>query len=64
MKREVMKQTVEGIVADAKDEIISVEEASEKIVKVFEQSLEESIGEATKMFPKSLFAGLSKEVKK
>ena len=58
MKREVMKQTVEAIITQAKGEVVSVEDASEFVIKVFEQSLEESIGEATKMIP-----GLSKLLK-
>lgn len=41
-----------------------VEDASEAIVKVFERSLEESIGAATKMLPKDLFKGLFKGEKK
>jgi len=57
MKREEMKQAIEVIIADwtikiqAKGEIVSVEDASEAVMKVFEKSLDESISEATKMFP-------------
>jgi len=62
MKREEMKQTIEAIVTEAKGEIVSVEDASETIVKVFEKSLEESIGEATKMIPSlgKLLGGMKK----
>lgn len=61
MKREDMLQTVGEIIDEACGRALKhskepyVELASEAIMKVFEKSLEESIGEATKMIP-----GLSK----
>ena len=51
MKREEMKQTIEGIIQKATTGETSVEDASEAVVKVFEKSLEESVGEAAKMVP-------------
>jgi len=58
MKREEMKQTIEGIMQKATTSEASIEDASEAVMKVFEKSLEESIGEAAKMFPKGLFRRL------
>ena len=51
MEREVMKQTIEVIIVQAKSGVISVEDASEAVVKAFERSLEESIAAAAKMVP-------------
>ena len=64
MKREEMKSTIKTTLIEHRRGDANTEDASEAIMKTFEKSLEESIGEATKMFPKGLFAGLFKEAKK
>ena len=64
MRREEMKSTIKQILLEVRKGETNVEDASEAVVKVFEKSLGESIGEAFKMFPKGLFAGLSKGEKK
>lgn len=51
MKREDMKQTIKDIMLEVKHNEASVEDTSEAVVKVFEKSLEESIGQAAKMIP-------------
>jgi len=51
MEREEMKSTVKQILVEHRRGDASTEDASEAVVKVFEKSLEESIGEATKMIP-------------
>jgi len=64
MKRGVMKETVKTILVEHRRGGTNTEDASEAIVKVFEKSLKESIGEATRMLPKGLFKGLFKGVEK
>lgn len=51
MKREDMKQTIKTVLVEHRRGDANTEDASEAIMKVFEKSLEESIGEATKMIP-------------
>jgi len=51
MKREEMKQTVKEILLEVRRGEVSVEDAGEAILKVFERSLEESISEAFGRLP-------------
>jgi len=50
MKREEMMQAVEQVLIEHRRGDVNTEDASEAVVKVFEQSLEESIEEATNLF--------------
>ena len=62
MKREEMKQAINTILLEVQKVGISVEDASEKVVKVFEKSLEDSISEAVAKIPGlgSLLKGVKK----
>ena len=61
MKREVLKRPIKTILVEHRRGDANTEDASEAVMKVFEKSLEESIGEVTKMLPKGLFSGLFKD---